>query len=403
MRKAVFIATAALVLLWVGLAVFHPYARHYLKDSLRRELRFAERADWEIRLGHEATWQLAQSAHLATKHGFLVDGAKSWVSGTVVKDGRSYRVRLRLRGDLPKHWKDSKRSYRLRFLGPSPWDGQAVIDLILPEDKGDETEHVAYQLGRMLKLLVPSAGYTTVSINGVGQGSYFWKAGPSREMLAKLNRPDGAIFRENNLWFWGRRAQGAYKNMFLTEERDHTDLHLRPHLYTMSYRGQETNNESFARFAQFLEILRTGQGDLQAYLDEDAFHRWLAIVLTLGSQHATMADNVSWYLNSATGLFEPVLYDVIPARLPEKPLWFLRSKSRMIDKIVERTPPELLRRSMDAVAGHFSAALAATVQARLAAGEVTQDSTADYVRWRARQLADLVAHNQKRYEREVGP
>ena len=45
-------------------------------------------------------------------------------------------------------------------------------------------------------------------------------------------------------------------------------------------------------------------------MDIDKFSAWAAIVVLFGSGHATAPDNLGWYYNSATGLFEPILYDV---------------------------------------------------------------------------------------------
>ena len=46
---------------------------------------------------------------------YLTAADRLWVPATFHHDGEAYPVKLRLRGDLPVHWKGSKPSYRVKF------------------------------------------------------------------------------------------------------------------------------------------------------------------------------------------------------------------------------------------------------------------------------------------------
>lgn len=312
---------------------FLPHVRAFF----RAELSVRREADWQLRLGHMDMWRLQMASHEAQRFGFLVDEAKEWVRGQMVRGSEIHGVRVRLRGDLPKHWSSSKKSYRLRFDEPSPWLGMFEVDLILPSDKGGVDELAAYTLGRELGLLVPRAGFTTLDINGVAQGCYFWRQGYGADFFELAQRPESSIFRENNIWLWGVQAAGPYPALYGTAKKDTTLIHLWPHLYGQLYKGPADAPGGFGRFARFLEVLRTGDGDLREFLNLRAYYRWLALVVEFGSVHATLPDNLGWYLNTATGLFEPLLYDVLPERVSVDALAYLRSKSKMLDLIVART------------------------------------------------------------------
>jgi hypothetical protein len=324
-----------LTLIWTGLYFNHPWAKPFLSDWFSRHSKQIEKSDWNIRISSKGMRQLEESAQLALSTGFLIDAAKKWVPCEVYAEGSTFPCKIRLRGDLPRHWQSTKRSYRVRFTGEwSPWGGFKKVDLILPEDKGHESELLVYRLAKDLELIAPAAGFSSVSINNVPMGAYFWKQAFSGSMFEVNSRTEGAVFRENNIWWFAQNARGIYKNIFLGAEGDTSDLRAQPMLYAPVFMGNAASKDSYSRFAYFLKNLREKK-DLDHLLNHKMFFRWLALCITMGSIHSTLPDNLAWFLNPSTGKFEPIIYDVLPKRMSDKPLDEFKFKSFITNRILE--------------------------------------------------------------------
>jgi len=156
--------------------------------------------EYSLKIKSEDLRRIQVQVQKALEARIMTDEMKEWYSAKFHHEGEEYDVRIRIRGDLGAHWAQAKKSWRVRFKKEKLFNGRRSIDLIVPFDKAYEVEHVAYDVGRELGLLVPDAGFAKVRINGVDFGAYTWieKYGP--EMLEKQGYPAGEIFREPNIW-----------------------------------------------------------------------------------------------------------------------------------------------------------------------------------------------------------
>ena len=390
-----------LITTWVTLFFVDPSARIFIPVFLEKEFHLQSQAQWSIKLNHKQLRKLKENEERAKETGFLIKAAKRWSKGELFDQGKAYPVKVRLRGDLPKHWAGPKKSYRLKFQKDSPWKGYRVIDLILPEDKGDETEVAVYKIARKLDLLAPDAGFTTLAINHVSQGSYLWKQSYASDYFELQRRPESVVFRENNIWWFAVTAKGPYKDLFKPENND-TELHLEPHLYGTVYEGPTYNPQSFARFSKFLSTLKNQNPELETYLDQDRFYTWLALMASFGSVHAVLPDNVSWYLNTSTGLIEPVIFDVIPKKIYT--LSEISNKSIIIKKILQMTwdqgGKEKFFKVFPQIERYLDEAINQAANERNASAITVNDSPSIAIYKRAEVLKRLVRENMKTLKSE---
>lgn len=308
----------------------------FFKQTISHEFYISEKPDFQIQINKFGFKQLDLMASESLKRGFLKDESRKWVPCRVIKNGVATECKIRLRGDLPKHWGGIKRSYRIKFKETSPLWGWKKVDLILPEDKGYEAELVAYKLAKRLNLISPGAKFSNVIINGVNAGTYLIKQGDSGSLYEMNGRTESMVIKENNIWWYADNAGGIYKSPYGKNRWDSTNLSSLPILYAPTFHGKAATDLTYSRFAKFLK-LTSEEKNIDNYLDQKNFYSWLAIALSFGSFHSTLPDNLLWYVSGSTGLAEPIIYDVLSFKLVGNPFIFFSQKSFMVRKILKLT------------------------------------------------------------------
>ena len=258
---------------------------------------------YEIKISPKYLRQLQTQIQQLSKTGIMTGQLKTWYPAYFFHGGEDYKVKIRVRGDLGNHWAHEKKSWRVKFKKEKLFEGRREIDLIIPWDKAYEVETVAYDVARELGLLVPDAGFCRVRINGVDFGAYLWMEKYGPEMLEKQGYPVGDIIKYRNVWaqtylngFGLRKSYipGSYENTIVQDLTAGYSMERWDELMTLLRKADDV-------------AFRNGIGHL---IKMEQFLTWNAVTWLFGSQHAHAPDNLRWYYDNTSGLFEPILYDV---------------------------------------------------------------------------------------------
>ncbi len=236
--------------------------------------------------------------------GFMAGEDEIWFPARFSADGQIYNVDIRLRGVSSLHWSGPKKSWTVKFKKDQRFNGYRRIDIVVPGDRGYETEHVINSAARKVGLLTPDSGFVTVQTNGVDMGLYFWFEHLTAEMLERHGYPEGILMQ---------RQHPAYVEPGF--ERMGVDFFERKdHLFEARHAKGAERGRVLGRWRRFMELIRSGGEDLWVqiphYLDVEKLARWNAIISMLGHRHAMIPGNLKWFFNPTTGLFEPVMFDV---------------------------------------------------------------------------------------------
>ena len=295
------------------------------------------------------------------ENGVLQSDAKKWIPATVIQADEPYSARIRIRGDQSGHWLNKKKSWRITFKKERPFQGRRSINLNYPNDKMLEVEEAAYKLARKLDLLVPDSGFLLVRQNHADMGLYFWTEHLDRYLLERLEYPEGEIFGGDDVSFEKIKSHEQATGNPVTHD-------FNPAAYkTFIHKNGEVALGAQKRWHDFLELLATRDAHridahISEFLNIEKFSAWYSILLIFGNNHAQSPDNLKWFYDPTTGLFEPILYDVqlhrgspidiernlynqvvAAIRLSEKVREY---QSRILHKIVSREDkaiPEMLR------------------------------------------------------------
>ena len=240
--------------------------------------------------------------------GILLKKDKIWYPGRFIHDGEVYKVKVRIRGDLSNHWKDPKKSLRIKFNTDKLFKGYRNLNLVIPSDKAYEIEPVVLEKAREMGLLVPDAGFARVHLNQVNMGLYYWYEQPGKEMLEKLNYPQGEMFSTDDVWMDTFTEQiGVTKGW---------ELYPGAFQSSIQKKGGKAAGKIQQRWERLLELARDADDAefsraIPFLVDLDKFTKWNALIWLFGGVHPQLADNLRWYYDTTIGLFEPITYDVI--------------------------------------------------------------------------------------------
>jgi hypothetical protein len=302
-------------------------------------------------------------------------GDRLWVPAGFRHAGVHLPAKIRIRGDLPLHWRGDRQSLRVKFRREL-FRGMKEINLILPWDKYYGVELLQSEIAAEIGLPHFANRFVHVSVNGGEEALYLENEHPTREYLERTGRPASSIFTFASNWTL-YMSQPTYHLAFVlpgsrqllplegigqikqrrTYEPGDPDLAKKQLAYAMEFHRLMTKGtpESIAARAPL-------------YLDLENFAAYVALQDFFGSNHATqLNDNIRLYLDPTSGklLFMP--WDTSLLSLEER-----RSDPE--------APAEALLTPVDA---GFRAVLTGVPGVRRERDRVLRGLVADADRWRA--------------------
>ena len=276
------------------------------------------------------------------KKGGMTDEEKKWFPVKLYYEGEEYEGKVRLRGDNASHWKHAKKSWRIKLKRDKLLNGYRHLDFIIPGGRNNEIEKVAYDAARKLDLLVPDAGFARMRLNGIDMGLYFWIEKNSKEMLERLQYPEGEFFRENNTQIHTYVTKYGSPSFILYTGNYTSTIHKDP---SLGYYAERWDN--------LITILREGtdkqfQKELPFLIDMEKYLKWNALTWIFNSVHSRWAvsgDNLRWYYDNTRGLFEPILNDIFVEPIEYKNGTFEASETDPLAKRIFRIPMYQHRRN----------------------------------------------------------
>jgi hypothetical protein len=290
----------------------------------------------------------------ARKRGWMSDDQKVWARGKFLAGGHRYDVKVRVRGDLSPHWKDPKKSWRIKFgkakverdgaivKEPIPFEGKEQINLIIPSDRDYVLAYFVNDLLREQGLVVPRDRFVVLRINGAVQGLYYEVEHFDKPLLAAHRRPETSVFGQNDrpMHFeqytkYGtpvaadaRFDVGGLRRLVDREG----DLGLRA-MQVLIDHSLHPSPENFRR--------------ARAVLDWERYLRFRVITTLLNTNHVRFgSDNLRLFYDESRGLLEPIPWDAHVTRMPVEPGTIDFWNSHGPDELQRATllDPELRRR-----------------------------------------------------------
>jgi len=254
----------------------------------------------------------------ALRNGFLIQGDADFVPASIRLDQRTIPVELRLKGDMPDHFRRSKWSFRIHTKGDAELFGLRRFSVQDPATRGYQAELLYHETLRRMGVLAPKYFFVRVMVNGDAVGVMALEEHGAKELLERNGRRDGVIVRLDESLLWeSRLAKG--------ERGERLGGPFESYLFAPIDAFQQAK---IARSPQLTREQQVAAGLLRAFLDgvmpasevfdADLLGRYLAVTELWGAWHATVWVNQRFYLNALTMRLEPIGFDASPEIDPDQ-------------------------------------------------------------------------------------
>lgn len=230
----------------------------------------------------------------------LTEDDRIWVKAKFQEGSKTYPVKVRLRGDLPVHWKNKVKSWRVRFPKDNLFHGIRELNCIIPSDRAYSIEAFGFHLARSAGLLTLRDGFAQLSVNSDSAAMYYIAENPTSEFLEASGRAQSAIFRKRDIAF----EYEMMRNKSLIQ----AGSTVTPEHFKNYVQIKDRDQEHFGALDALMQS-RTPES-LQRILDLDKYATLDALSLLVGTRHCLGTNNVYLYYDDTIGIFEPILWDI---------------------------------------------------------------------------------------------
>lgn len=282
---------------------------------------------YDLSIAKSEYTKIERTIEKAKKQGWMDDSLKIWAKAKFFYAGKKYKVKIRVRGDLPNHWENPKKSWRIKFgkqiidyngkvsKQPIYFQGRRQTNLIIPNDRRYTLSYFVNTILRDYGLITPRDQFVILRINGALQGLYYDVEHFDKPLLAAHKRPESSVFGQNDraMHFEQYTKLGtpiASNTRFdigtvrRLVDRE-SDIGLRAMKILIDHSLNPTK-ENFRR--------------VRAVLDWEKYLRLRVLTTLFNTNHARFgSDNLRLYFDPSRGLLEPIPWDLHLTRLPKEP------------------------------------------------------------------------------------
>lgn len=256
--------------------------------------------------------RLAYTRERALNEGVLVSQDDDYVPATITVDGETYRVNIRVKGDLKDHWiDDEKWSFMVKMR-----DGRTLFGMrrfVLQHPRATAYLDDWYYL-RFLSdygLVGLRHKLVGVTINGENLGIYNLKEHYDKRLIEHNELREGPIFKVDDY---------LVLSYYDSPLKDIGELYFTSDLEVYSQDrllGDEILREQFEKGKNLIESFRQGELSTHEVFDVEKLARFMAVNALFGTSHPAQYENIRIYYNPVTSRLEPLGDDNCIFPLPD--------------------------------------------------------------------------------------
>ncbi|MCB9989374.1 MAG: CotH kinase family protein [Rhodospirillales bacterium] len=257
-----------------------------------------ERIDIDVKFQDYQT--ILEDREKALENRVLVDPRE--VNAKIRYKGKTYKARIRLKGDLYDHWRSKMRmSLRVSLKGDHTVLGFKRFSLHKPGSRQYPYDQVFQRFVRETGVITTRHNYIRVFVNGKSWGVMNIEEHMSKELLEKQQAKESIIFKfgDEQIWHHDRITSEPYPGYRLS------DKYLFPSIYQENkYMERSISRRHFSYVAE-----KFSSGKILDVLDTDYYTR-AAIAATVWNNFHTLSNgNTRHYFNPYTLKLEPITTD----------------------------------------------------------------------------------------------
>lgn len=219
--------------------------------------------------------------------------------------GKTYKAKLRLKGDLPDHWSEARRmSFRVSLSGKNSIFGFTEFSIHKPRVRQHPHDQTYQAIRQTTGGLSSNHTYAHIFVNGVSWGVMNIEEHMTKELLEKSAAKESLIFRfgSEDGWYYNRTL-GAAKNKVPRYRIGDNILNAR--IYDASkYMEDDLYRQWYSYIIQ--NRLKPQADDIY---DIDKFSLGIILARVWNNTHTLAHSNSRYYFNPYTLKLEPITTD----------------------------------------------------------------------------------------------
>jgi len=242
----------------------------------------------------------------ALQRGKLIKDEDSYVPAWVTVDGKTTKVRIRLRGGGTDHLEGDKWSFRLKVKGKEAIWGMRRFSIQSPKRSGWAHEWVMYEWFCKEGLISLRYDFIDLTINGKRLGIYALEESFSKELIENNRRREGPILK------WDESLFVDKSKTTRGDMQDEEDLFHAADVVSFSTTkifADDSLRDNFHRGRQMLFALRKGEAKLSDVFDVERAAKSFAILRIINALHGARWKNCRFYFNPVTNKMELIAYN----------------------------------------------------------------------------------------------
>lgn len=218
----------------------------------------------------------------------------TYVPAKIDYKGKSYNVKLRLKGDRKDHYDDeSKWSFRVRLKGDKTLFGMKIFSLHKPAMKNYIHEWIYHKALEREDVLSLRYKFVNVMVNGKNLGTYALEEHFDKLLLEHRKRKDGPILRFNEDFGHAYKLSVSPIDPYTKGKWTATPDMLKQLEHAVS----------------LLESFRQGKQKVSDVFDVKKLATYFAVTDMMASHHGAAWKSMRFYYNPITSRLEPIGFD----------------------------------------------------------------------------------------------
>ena len=245
--------------------------------------------------------KIAHKREIALSTNYLFSDALDYVPAKVIYgDEKAMKAKLRLKGDLPDHWKTDKWSLRVKLKGENTLFGMKNFSIQHPKTRNFLNEWIVLEALKREGIISVRYKFVDVTINGKYKGIYAMEEHFEKRLIESNKYRDGPIIKFNEDLFWHEWK------LLRTFEREYGSFSSSS---IDGYSKVKSHNSLFEKAVTLMESFRIGELKTSDVFDIRKMATFVAFMDLFG------ADEIDWndlrfYYNPITSKFEPIGFDL---------------------------------------------------------------------------------------------
>lgn len=250
--------------------------------------------------------KLLKKREQALQRGLLITGKNDFVPAKIRHEGKTTKVKIRLKGDLLDHLKGDKWSFRVKVKGKDHLYGMRVLSVQNPLARGFQGAPLFYATLKYYGLLAPRYKLVNVVVNGTDLGVMSIEEHFSKEMLESSGRKESVIIRFDESLVW-KATDGSKAG--LGGHFDNYHVATIDGFSSNKIDKSERLTKDYRVAAGLLRAFETGMLPPSEVFDAKLMGRYIAVSELWGSWHSFSWRNLRYYFNPISARLEPIGFD----------------------------------------------------------------------------------------------